>query len=288
MVDYERQNIGPNLLIRSALEQKLTIFLCGPGYRHTSFATRKAVESAMAKYPNVDVVLGEKLENIETRTRKADLQTIESAFARQVDFTCLMVESPGAIAELGTFSMDPDIRMRLYALVPNEFYSSESYIARGPLSVLAANHPSSVIYYDRFRPEQISEAMKLPLLAHKFLKHRYAYKYRNITSHQRDVPNGKKRNYETLMKPYLEEFYAHLACVAIISLDEPTFPELVSFLKVPPNETSKALKRLFDDDRIIKNANGRYVSKKGYADEQLYPFNTTQISKMRANILAAA
>lgn len=279
--------IGPHLLSEAALNQELTVFLCGPGYDDKSFAIRKTLRNAIARYPNVEVVLGEDLPNRRGRTRKADLQTLESEFAKQADFTCLMVESPGAIAELGTFSMDPDIRMRLYSLVPNEFYGAESYIARGPLSILAASHPNSVVYYNRSNPKEIVGAMDIPLLAHKFLKHRYFWQYRSITLHQRDLGSKSRKQYEKLMKPLLEEFQTRLVCMAIISLDEPSFPELISFLRLPPSEVTKALKRLFSEERIKKTAKGRYHSQYGYADSELQPFSTTQISKMRARLLAA-
>ena len=136
----------PNILKKAALEQPLQVFLCGPGFDSHRFNFREKIRNFLHQYPNVSAVLGEELDPTKHRLKPGDLQTVEATYAHSVDFTILLLESFGSIAELGSFSMMPDLRPRLFVMVPGRFFSSESYIARGPLRVHQRAHASAISF----------------------------------------------------------------------------------------------------------------------------------------------
>lgn len=111
--------IGPHLLKKTVKNRKTDVFLCGPGYGGENFSVREYIRTSLTEIDNVSVHYGEEIEKISSfRRAKKDLQTLEAEFAHTVDFTLLMLESPGSMAELGTFSMIPNICSRLVVLVP--------------------------------------------------------------------------------------------------------------------------------------------------------------------------
>ncbi|MGE0667677.1 MAG: hypothetical protein AB7O49_14060 [Sphingomonadales bacterium] len=113
----------PGLLCKEAAYRPLNVFLCGPGYGTEAHTLRSAVRDMLTGYKNVRVTYGEEIDPDELRvSTRMDLQTLESSFAHNVDFTVLMLDSPGAMAELGTFSMIDNVRPRLYILVSSMFF----------------------------------------------------------------------------------------------------------------------------------------------------------------------
>lgn len=78
----------------------------------------------------------------------SDLVTFEEHLAGLSDVIILAVESPGAIAELGAFSISPAIADRLLVLVAEIHYEQESFIRLGPLKRLEDKNTQSVLVYD--------------------------------------------------------------------------------------------------------------------------------------------
>lgn len=52
----------------------------------------------------------------------------------------LFLESPGAIAELGSFVMDETLRERLLVVITKEHFKQDSYISLGPIKLLQSLH----------------------------------------------------------------------------------------------------------------------------------------------------
>lgn len=65
-----------------------------------------------------------------------DLLSFERHLSGLASFTCLIVESPGSIAELGAFSVTEGIFERLMVAVRREWNREGSYISRGPIDYL--------------------------------------------------------------------------------------------------------------------------------------------------------
>ncbi len=281
---YEKGLIEPGILKSRGKYAVINIFLCGPGVEHKNFPLRNKIKEYLETYLLVSVHYGEDIKDKKFRKRisktEADLQTLESVFAHQNDFTVLMLDSPGAIAELGAFSMTPSIRPRLYTLVSEQYYNNESYISRGPLSLLAKNHASNVIYYRDLNFREIANRLDWMLTFYKYAKSINYFEYKT-----KSLDPNNRHEYAEYIKKFYWEFISHSVLVAIICLDRPYFSEIVNLLRLNPDEVSMGLKLLYDRDAIEKHAN-IYIAKKGYEDEALSLFDTGVISKKKA-ILAA-
>jgi len=280
--------IGPNLLKVSALKRPTRIFLCGPGIGAVNFQIREFAKTSLTNVGAIEVVYGEDIEKISSfKRKKKDLQTLELDFAHSVDYTFLILESPGSIAELGTFSMVENIRGRLVVLVPSQFYRDQSYIARGPLSLISGQFQSNIIYFDRKLDKNLRDRILFPLTFYKYANYRMGWKYvHHINSAYRD--RGYKRNsYEDFISPVRDEFADAATYAGILILGNPTFPELVSSTSMSPGQTSEALRRLFQAGKIMKGGGGRYDTLMGFADSILEPFSTTRLSEARAKYVAS-
>lgn len=77
-----------------------------------------------------------------------DLVTFEEHLAGLSDVIVLVVESPGAIAELGAFAVSPAISDRLLVLVAELHYEQESFIKLGPIKRLENQNKDSVLVHD--------------------------------------------------------------------------------------------------------------------------------------------
>lgn len=281
--------IDPNLLKNSAKTQPLDIFLCGPGETSSGYKIRQNVKTLLEYKYNGRVTFGEDLEEKKRRgTTLVDLQTLEAQFAHQVDFTILMLESPGSIAELGTFSMIPNIMARLYIIVPNRFYQSSGYIARGPLSLISTYSSKNIIYYDDKDENSLSHGLMYPICLYKFAKEHQGYKYYANAISQFQKRKFERDAYTAYFDPIRTEFIDTLTLSTINILKEPSFAELVRWLSFQPEEVSSSLHRLFKRKSVEKINNRSYRAINGYSDKLLYLFNSSLLSKRRAEVLAAA
>lgn len=77
-----------------------------------------------------------------------DLLTFEEHLAGLSAVIVLIVESPGAVAELGAFSMRSMFVERLLVLVAELHYEAESFIRLGPLKRIENYSDQSVLVYD--------------------------------------------------------------------------------------------------------------------------------------------
>ena len=279
--------IGPELLKNSVLKKKTRIFLCGPGIGGVNFSIREFAREQLASIPNVSVHYGEEIEKLATfKRRKHDLQTLEVEFAHASDFTLLILESPGSIAELGTFSMMKNLRGRLVVLVPSQFYRDSSYIARGPLSLISKSHLSNVIYFDRDQQAPLKQRILYPLTFYKFAHDRLSNKYQNHINSAYKDREYSENSYETFISDTRNEFYVSITYAAILMLGRPTFPELISSTSLSADSTSTALHALYQTGKVTKLSNGRYKPLTSFGDDLLSSFSTTKISEARAKFIA--
>jgi len=278
--------IQPTLLKRSAQLVSSRVFVCGPGYSSDGIAIRDLARDALQEVPNVKAIYGEEIEG-QTNYKKqsTDLQTLEVRFAHDVDFTLLILESPGSIAELGTFTQMLGIRERLIVLLSGRFYRAESYISRGPLSLLTKLNPNSVIYFDAENEAEMLDRVRYPLTFFKYAQYLQQHNYLKNTmlSHQKGLTD-----YSGYIKPIREKYQKATTLISVLAGDRPSYAELLLSSGLAPKQLNAALHGLYNDGKIEKVGSGRYRSLDGFRDELLAPFSTTQISKMRSLRFAAA
>jgi hypothetical protein len=278
--------IQPTLLKTAAQKMRSRVFVCGPGYSSDGIAIRDKARDALLKIPNVDALYGEQIEGQGSyRKQSTDLQTLEARFASDVDFTLLILESPGSIAELGAFTQIPGIRERLIVLVSGRFYRAESYISRGPLSLLTGLNPNSVIYFDKEKENEILDRVRYPLTFFKYAQYlkRFDYLRNTMLSYQAEITN-----YSVYIKPIRDKYQMATTLIAILAGDRPSYAELLLSSGLHPKQLSAALHGLYDTRKIEQVGSGRYRAVNGFADELLDPFSSTAISKTRSRRLAAA
>jgi len=278
--------IQPTLLKSAGQRVSSRVFVCGPGYSSDGIAIRDMARDALKKIPNVQAVYGEEIEELTSyKKQSTDLQTLEVRFAHDVDFTLLILESPGSIAELGTFTQLPGIRERLIVLLSGRFYRAESYISRGPLSLLTGLNPNSVIYFDPDKEDEMLDRVRYPLTFFKYAQylHRFDYLRNTMLRYQRTVPD-----YSSYIKPIRTKYQMATALISILAGDRPSYADLLLSSGLAPRQLNSALHGLYEAAKIEKVGSGRYRSIAGFTDDLLEPFSSTEISKMRSLRWAAA
>lgn len=280
--------IGPHLLSRPASKKLTKVFLCGPGIGGANYRVREFARETLLSLPNVEVHYGEDIENhAKFKKKRRDLQTLELEFAHAVDYTLLLLESPGSIAELGTFSMIENIRGRLIVLVPSRFYRDSSYIARGPLSLISRNFQSNVIYFDREIDVELSKRILHPITFYKYAHYKLGPKYQQHIEGAYRQKDYEYQTYERFVADVRLEYAAAATFIGIAILGSPTFPELIASTSLSPTQTSDALHKLYQSDKIVKDSTGRYRPLTGFEDPIFDGFSTTAISEARAKFIAA-
>lgn len=281
--------VDPSLLNAQTRGQPLTVFLCGPGYGSISFQLRQDIKDVLEQQYAARVHFGEDLGHMRRRrTKRVDLQTLEARFAHTVDFTILMLDSPGAIAELGTFSMIENICARLFVIVSDQYYGDESYIGRGPLSLISSYSANNIIYYNKKNVEEIRHGLMYPVCLYKFIKAADGHRYYQNAIKQFERDKFPDNAYVEYFNPLHDKFIDAVTLSAINILQNPTYAELVRWLRLEPDHVTNALARLFGEKRIEKIGAMEYRAVNGYSDSVLWAFDSSLLSKRRAEILAAA
>ncbi|CDL01342.1 protein of unknown function [Magnetospirillum gryphiswaldense MSR-1 v2] len=286
MPQAQRTLIEPGLLKREVQNNPLTVFLCGPGIGMSGFDGRAKIKEYLESHSNVDVKYGEDLLSGKIKrsgSRPADLQTLEAEFAHEADFTVLILDSPGAIAELGTFSMIENIVPRLFVAVPAAFHKSESYIARGSLSIISRYSKTNVFYFERGEAETINDHLNIPVCLFKFAAARKGYNSKARFGHKAKIYN--RAYYNNFISPIRNEFLMAATLIGIISLDRPTYAQLVRRLKLSSDDVRFALASLFELNKIEKSK-GAYRALASFDDPLLEAFSSTRISRLKAIVLA--
>lgn len=247
----------PRILKKAGIEKSLRVFLCGPGYESSRYKFRENLRNFMESFPNTKTILGEELDPKKHGLKRSDLQTAELAFAQKADFTVLLLESPGAIAELSTFSMMENIRPRLFVMVPDRFYNSESYIARCPLSVLAKEHLNNVIYFDEKRQEEAIHTLRMPIALFKYAKLIDSF-FGEFSANSADFPEKYLRAFTRAKFRFLE----FSVLVGINMLETPTFPMIVALTRLNPRDTNDTIGRLIRKQAIKRNGNSWRATKR--------------------------
>jgi len=89
----------------------------------------------------------------------SDLSAFENDIASISSLVAIILESPGALAELGLFYANEEIRQKLIVVVHSEHYESASFIKFGLLDPLEGLDPRFVLPFD-IDPENIEKISK--------------------------------------------------------------------------------------------------------------------------------
>ena len=118
------------------------IFLCG-GKTNEKTPVAKSIRDAFLKIPanpaliGREVLLAEKVNTFHlSRPAYPDLLGFEVDFAQICELILLFSESQGSIAELGAFSMVPELASKLLVVVRDYHLKDDSFIKLGPLQHL--------------------------------------------------------------------------------------------------------------------------------------------------------
>lgn len=132
------------------------IFLCGGKVAPKLRGTIKSLRDAFLRIPDNPALTDRRVllaEDVNVfylaRPAYADLLSFETDFAQICELILLFSESQGSIAELGAFSMVPEIASRLMVVVRSAFANDRSFIRLGPLLHLIRSYgPEAVFVLD--------------------------------------------------------------------------------------------------------------------------------------------
>jgi len=129
----------------------IAVFLVGAS-RAAPYSLRDALRRELSGRRYIlgfDVYYPEELfEELLTGSQKGDLLELENMLARSVHAVVILLESPGAIAELGAFANHAELQDKLVVVVDKKYLRKKSFIMLGPVAHLRKRTKSQVIYFD--------------------------------------------------------------------------------------------------------------------------------------------
>jgi hypothetical protein len=139
---------------------KTAVFLCGAG-SNVKGSVREKISKELSAGINsyyFDVFYPEDLfEEILFGPNHQDLLSLESILADSVDSIVLIIESYGAVAELGAFASNNNLRKKLVCITDFKYRRKKSFINYGPLRLLKDKGEGVVVFTDF---ENIADGMK--------------------------------------------------------------------------------------------------------------------------------
>ncbi len=267
-----RNKISFDLFNKDFRNQRVEIFLCGPGFLHGEFDWRTKIRAMLDRYSGVNVIFGEDIisKKIPARIRlqirqekiNKDLLTAEIKLALGTDATLLLANSPGALAELGTFCAIENISKKLFVMVNETHHGGESYISRGPLSYLNKINSMSVIYYNE---EDLANLEKRIFHLVGLAKFR---RYSSVT-----MSSIAKNSFEKM-----------LVGIAIQILQPVDMPNIQSFTRIDVKFIKATLGEFVKAGHIKRIGKFQYVMDRNFKQnfDQFGIINMDQISRLRA------
>lgn len=138
---------GVNFLHIEVREYPKIAFLCGGNPElistsQTSGQLSQSVRSCISRllevtYPKLRYQNAEDVKDWNSYSAYDDLIEFERDIAHICKTIVLFVESPGSLAELGSFAIIPEITEKLIVFVHSDYADSNSFVALGPLKRIA-------------------------------------------------------------------------------------------------------------------------------------------------------
>ena len=133
-----------------------TVFLVGAARSAPSALRERLREELSGKpwIPGFDVYYPEDLfeELLRGGAGGTDLLELENMLAKNVHAIVIVLESAGAIAELGAFANHLELRDRLVVVVDKKYQRARSFVMLGPVAYLRRRAKSKVILHDLKNP----------------------------------------------------------------------------------------------------------------------------------------
>ena len=129
------------------------VFLCGGPVHHDKNGYRSVrhyvYDQIASKRSDIfeRIVLAERVIQWYHSGLYQDLLTLETDLAGLSAAIVLIVESPGSIAELGSFVLSPEISERLVVFLNSDHSQSQSFISEGPIGYFESRHPEYIFRY---------------------------------------------------------------------------------------------------------------------------------------------
>ena len=196
------------------------VFLCG-GRSDSDQSLRSHIIAALkASKPSLhqSTVLAEDVFDSFSGAAYDDLLMFEQDLAELCSLIVIVAEGPGAIAELGAFSLLETTKPRLLVIVDEQHYAENSFIRLGPVEHVRQHSEDQVLAYQWLAPN------KGPLVIE-----RVAAFSDELLSHIERIANARSRATEQLKPGSLHDLFvlhsfAHLAGAV-------RFEEAKTFLK---------------------------------------------------------
>lgn len=135
---------------------KPSVFLCGGSAEGD---LRPALQERLSHW-YFDVHAAEDLfEDLLYGPGHQDLLDLENLVAQSVDAIVLVVESAGAIAELGAFASADDTRRKLICVLERKYRRKKSFINYGPLRLMLDKKEGRVIYTDFRKSDEVADSV---------------------------------------------------------------------------------------------------------------------------------
>ena len=136
---------------RTFFDFKTAVFLCGAGVK-CGISARAQIEKLLREWRffyRYDIVHPEELfDELLFGQNHQDLLTLENILADSVDAIVLVIESYGAVAELGAFASNSRLRGKLVCVVDGKHKKAKSFINYGPLRLLKDTGQGEIVYAD--------------------------------------------------------------------------------------------------------------------------------------------
>ena len=113
------------------------VFICGAGDSAIQSGRSALFQYAKKRMPLSMFFSAEDALNQLLDKNSSDLLTMEEQLADYADCILLVLESPGAIAELGAFALSDKLVKSMLVVVDKVHITTESFITRGPLAKIA-------------------------------------------------------------------------------------------------------------------------------------------------------
>ncbi|HEX7478526.1 MAG TPA: retron St85 family effector protein [Polyangiales bacterium] len=137
------------------------VFLCGAATgKRTSVRERLAAALTAHSRHSTLVYYPEKLfDELLTGVGRHDLLSLENLLAEGVTAIVVVLESPGAMTELGAFANHDQLRKKLIVVQDKKFVRDRSFIQLGPIRLLRDQRDGRVIDADFNNPEASAAAI---------------------------------------------------------------------------------------------------------------------------------
>lgn len=131
---------------------KIHCFLCGSNDMDFRNLLKKKLENK-----DIKVIYAENLfETIVHNSSKENHLDLENKLASNVELILIVLESPGALVELGVFSNDDNHIKKLIVLMDEKFKKAESFINYGPIKKIKELDKVKRIFYYNSEGEKIN------------------------------------------------------------------------------------------------------------------------------------